>query len=301
MSLSSVLWVAWWSGVTIVGVAGIVASTNSIRMHGRVDREARGLLEAAETPTGENHTTLGRLPAPVRRYLAKAIAPGRTTAHTARLEQSGMFRPSLEGKWFPMSGRQYFTAASPGFIWWGRVHIAPGIWIDAVDRSVNGAGNMLIRAGSTVTIADAVGPELDQGALLRLLGELAWLPTAYLDERYIRWAAVDDRHAIATLAVNGRQVTGLFEFGTDDFPVRFTANRFRDVGGGKSVLTPFVGECRDYRDAGGLVVPHQVIGSWVIDGTPAPYARFNITRIEFDVKLPSSKVITARNYALSAR
>jgi hypothetical protein len=160
---------------------------------------------------------------------------------------------------------------------------------------------MLIRAGSTVTIADAVGPELDQGALLRLLGELAWLPTAYLDERYIRWAAVDDRHAIATLAVNGRQVTGLFEFGTDDFPVRFTANRFRDVGGGKSVLTPFVGECRDYRDAGGLVVPHQVIGSWVIDGTPAPYARFNITRIEFDVKLPSSKVITARNYALSAR
>jgi hypothetical protein len=301
MSLSSVLWVALWSGVTIAGVAGIVASANSSRMQRRVEREARGLLDAAETPPVESRTTLGRLPGPVRRYLTKAIAPGRATAHIARLEQNGMFRPSLQGKWFPITGRQYFTAAPPGFIWWGRVQIAPGIWIDALDRSVNGVGNMLIRAESTVTIADAVGPELDQGALLRLLGELAWLPTAYLDERYIRWAAVDDRHATATLAVNGRQVTGLFEFGVDDFPLRFTANRFRDVGGGKSVLTPFVGECHDYRDIGGLIVPHQVIGSWVIDGTPMPYARFNITRIEFDVEPPSSGAITARNYALSAR
>jgi hypothetical protein len=301
MSFSSVLWVALWSGVTIAGVAGIVASTNSIRMQRRVDREARGLLDAAETPTGENHAAMGRLPAPVRRYLTKAIAPGRTMTHTARLRQSGMFRPSLKGKWFPMSGRQSVTAAQPGFIWWGRVQLAPGIWIDAIDRSVSGAGNMLVKAGSTFTIADALGPELDQGALLRLLGELTWLPTAYLDERYIRWAAVDDRHATATLAVNGRHVSGLFEFGSDDFPVRFTANRFRDVGGGKSVLTPFVGECRDYRDAGGLVLPHQLIGLWVIDGTPVPYARFNVTRIEFDVALPSSRGVTARNYALSAR
>jgi hypothetical protein len=74
-------------------------------------------------------------------------------------------------------------------------------------RSFGGAGNMLVKAESTFLLADAAGPELDQGALLRLLGELTWLPTAYLDHRYIRWSAVDDRHAAATLTVAGRSVT----------------------------------------------------------------------------------------------
>jgi hypothetical protein len=229
---------------------------------------------------------LERLPDPVRRYLTKAIGVRRTFIHSARLRQDGTFRPDLNGRWYPLKGEQYFTADPPGFIWWGRVQLAPGIWVEARDRSVRGAGNMLVVAESTVTLNDARGPELDQGALLRLLGELAWVPTVYLDDRYVKWSAIDDRRAKATLTVNGREVAARFEFGDDDFPVRFSAERFRDLGGGKSVLTPFLGECRDYRDVDGVIVPHEMVGSWIIDGTPMPYARFRVATIEFDTTAP---------------
>jgi hypothetical protein len=257
--VSSISWVALWSAVAIIGISGIISSANSIRFQRRVDADVQKMLATARDPGPIHQAALERMPHPVRRYLVKAIGARRNAVRTVRLRQDGTFRSNLSGPWYSLRATQHFAADPPGFIWHGRVRLAPGLWIDAR------------------------GPELDQGALLRLLGELVVLPTAYLDDRYIRWAAVDDRHAMATLAVSGHQVIGLVEFGADDLPVRFTAHRFRDLGGGRSVLTPFVGETRDYRDVNGLLVPHEMIGSWIVDGTPMPYARFRIVAIDFDV------------------
>jgi len=137
---------------------------------------------------------------------------------------------------------------------------------------------MLVRAESTITIADARGPELDQSALLRLLGELVWLPTAFLDDLYVRWTAVDDHSATATLTVSGCRVSGSFEFGPDGMPAVFRAERHRAIGGGRSVLTPFVGRTSDYQPVDGILVPHRVVGAWILEGQPFEYAKFDVVR-----------------------
>jgi hypothetical protein len=49
---------------------------------------------------------------------------------------------------------------------------------------------------------------------VRLLAEIPWLPTSFLDSRYVRWVAVDDHRA--------------------------SAKPF-DAGDGKPFMTPFVG------------------------------------------------------------
>jgi hypothetical protein len=276
-------WIALWSLVTAAGAAGVVAATNSVRFHGLVTREVRQAW-SARPPQGEiDASGIANLPQPVRRYLGKALGQRRRTVSTVTLYHTGTFRPSLTGGWLPIAGRQYFTSAPPGFIWWGRVRVVPGIWIDARDRSVNGVGNMLVRAESTITLADAKGPELDQGAMLRLLGEMPWMPTAFLDERYVQWSPIDDRSAQATLTISGHQVSGTFRFGNDDLPAEFLADRFRDVGGGKTRLTPFIGKSSNYREVDGILVPHRVVGSWFVDGKIVEYARFDVQRIEFDL------------------
>ena len=76
------------------------------------------------------------------------------------------------------------------------------------------------------------------GALLRLLGEAAWLPTLLRDGRYVTWTAVDASSARATLRIGGREVTATFHFSEDGLLARFTAERFRDEGG-RGVLAPF--------------------------------------------------------------
>lgn len=274
-------WVILWSAVTGIGAAGTLASLNSLRFARRVAAEARQLA-AASAASAAPPTDLSTLPAPIQRYLTTALGGTSRSIRRARLRHVGSFRPSLDGSWLPIRGEQYFSASPPGFIWWGRVRIAPGIWIDARDRSVQGVGNMLVTLASTITIADSAGPELDQGALLRLLGEMAWFPTVYLDRRYISWTPIDDRRAQATLAVGDRRVWAEFAFDEKGLPVRFFGDRYRDLGGGKSALTPFAGRLADFRRVDGVLVPYRASAAWVIDGEPIEYADFKVQDLEFD-------------------
>jgi hypothetical protein len=279
-------WVAAWTLVAAIGIAGAVASANSVRFGRRVAAEARGMLATATDPPPLDPQRWRDLPPPVQRYLGKAVGARRAGVRTARLRHGGTFRPSLDGSWLPIRGEQYFRASPPAFVWWGRVRAVPGFWIDARDRSVDGAGNMFVSAESTITLADSSGPELDQGAMLRLLGEMPWFPTALADDRYVRWSPIDDRRAAATLTVGGRTVSGEFSFGADDLPATFSAERYRDVGGGKAVLTPFEGRSSDFRDAGGLLVPHSMVAAWRIDGRLSEYVRFEVDRVEYDAADP---------------
>ena len=222
----------------------------------------------------------------MRRYLTLALQGRPTAVRGVRLRHGGEFRTTLDGSFVKIRGEQYFSTDPPGFVWWGRVGLAPGLWVDARDRSARGEGNMLVRLESTFTLADARGPELDQGALLRLLGETTWFPTAFLDDRYIGWTAIDDRHARATLRLAGREVACLFEFGDDGLPARIEADRYRDLGSGRSVLTPWSGESSDYRRVDGLLVPHRQVAFWHLDGERVAYARFEVERIEYDPTEP---------------
>lgn len=279
-------WLALWIAVLAVATLGVLASANRFRFGRRVAHEARQLLAASAEPLPLDHRRLEELPLPVRRYAAPAIGARERAVRTVRLRHGGTFRSKLEGAWLPIRGEQYFTADPPGFLWWGRVRVAPWVWVEACDRSVGGVGNMRISLESTFTLADSTGPELDQGALHRLLGEMAWFPTAFLDRRYVTWTVIDDRRARAALRVNGREVAGVFEFGQDALPVAFLADRYRDLGGGKSVLTPWSGQYRDYREIDGLLVPHEVAVYWHVDGERIPYARFLVERLAYDVTAP---------------
>lgn len=80
---------------------------------------------------------------------------------------------------------------------------------------------MHVLVASTFTLQDVRGPEMDQGALVRLLCEMVWLPTAFLDEQYVRWEPLDAGRARATLRVGGREVTATYHLGPDGLPARF--------------------------------------------------------------------------------
>jgi len=264
----------------------LVASANSLRFGRRVAREARGMWASPTEPHAIDRERLGELPPPVRRYLARAVGARTVGARTVRLRHGGTFRPKLDGAWLPIRGEEYFAADPPGFVWWGRARIAPGVWVEARDRSVGGVGNMLVSVESTFTLADGKGPGMDQGALLRLLAEMPWIPTALFDDRYLTWTPLDEGRAGAKLRVSGREVAGVFGFGADGLITAFTADRHRDLGAGKSVLTPWSGRYEDYREIDGMLLPHSVVVSWNLDGQDTPYARLSVERLEFDASAP---------------
>jgi hypothetical protein len=259
------------------------------RFQRRVAAEAAELLAA--TSNGVPCRTIDRgalrcLPTPVRAYLELALGQRGTAPRNLRLRHAGRFKPALEGPWRDIVGAQYYSADPPGFVWWGRVKIAPGVWLDARDRSLHGAGNMVVALESTLELFDRSGPELDQGALLRLLSELVLLPSALADARYVSWSPIDASSARATLTLEGRSVSGVFELDEQGLPRRFSAQRYRDGGRAPAVLAPWSGDYRDYRRVAGLLIPHALRGYWHEGNRALQYVDFELTSVEYDVDQP---------------
>jgi hypothetical protein len=140
---------------------------------------------------------------------------------------------------------------------------------------------MRVWVASLFPVVNGRGPHLDQGALLRLLAEMVWYPTALFDARYVSWEARDASSARCTLRVGNREASGLFHFGPDGLVSRFSAERYRDDGA-RSVLQPWLAACADPRPVEGLVVPFRCEVGWVVDGKVEPYARWQVERISYE-------------------
>jgi len=283
------MWTVLWGGVALVGLAGMLVTVNAARVARQVAREARALLSEAPTARPLDLARLVELPEPVRRYLEKALGSGPPPpARTLRFRHGGRFRSRLDGPWQPIQGEQYDSIDPPGFLWWGRLRLGPGLWIDAVDRGVRGRGRMSVSLASSLTLFDRSGPELDQGAMLRLLSDLVLLPSVLLDPRYVTWSGLDERRALCTLRApgTGATVSGTFEFGQDGLPSTFSSERYLDSGNGAPRLLPWSGNYEDYRSIGGLLVPHHFIGYWHVGGHAIAYVDFVLEPPQYDVPEP---------------
>lgn len=246
-------------GAAAVAVAAASAIATA-RFRERYEAEKAALLRrgraggaaAAPAPAREP------LPRPVQRYLELA-RPGPAAA-VAVLEQRGALRTAPDGPWLPFVAEQAYSMDPPGFVWHARAELAPLVHLVARDAFVDGRGHMLVRVLGLVTVADARGPELDRGAALRYWGEVISFPERVLDPR-VRWEALDDRRARMLVEHDGLELAGVVEFGEDGLPAAFLADRFREVGG-ESVLTPWSGHFREWKELDGRRYPTRWEAVW---------------------------------------
>lgn len=269
------LWLVAFVLLTVTGACGTVVNVNRWRLERRFAREMAALV--AVPPTGVAPRASIDLPPPVARYRELAVR-NRAPVASLRLSHGGTFRMSAGASPQPIRGTQVFRADPPGFCWLGTIRVAPGLWVHARDMLLRAEGSMFVLLDDTVTVADARGPELDQGAALRLLAEMAWYPTALFDARSVTWAAIDADHALATLRVGALAVSGTFEFGPDGLPRSMTAQRHMDKGG----LRTWRGTYRDWRSVSGMLVPFEADVTWDLDSGPYTYAHWTVDSLKYD-------------------
>src|SRR4051794_37702047 len=124
----------------------------------------------------------------------------------------------------PYTAEQYFTVDPPGFIWSARFAMAPGVTIIGRDRYVGGEGDIEMRLLGVIPVANSHGGLLNQGAMLRYLGETVWFPAAVLSP-YISWEAIDVTSVQATMSYGGITVSAVFVFDDRGRPVNVLAER----------------------------------------------------------------------------
>lgn len=224
---------------------------------------------------------VANLPPPVARWLSNSGVVGREQAYSVRLKQKGWMRQSAEKGWMETSAVQYFSIEKPGFIWNARVEMMPLLTLAGRDKYADGKGNMLIKALGLLPVVDATGPEIDQGTMLRYLGEMIWFPSAAL-QPYITWEPIDSVSAKATMSYGGVTASGDFTFDEEGRMLSFGARRYMGGSEGSTLEEWFI-PATEWKEFDGIRVPSKGDVIWKLKDGDFNYYRWEIEAIEYNI------------------
>lgn len=275
--------------VIILGLAVIIVSTlvYGSRRWQSATNVMRAKLEAARHPVGPNTYSareLIGLPAPVQHYFRAALTDGQPLILAVSVEHTGTFNMRPAGdQWRPFSSTQRVITQRPGFDWEARVAMLPGLPVRVHDAYIAGEGILHASLFGLVSVAELRGtPEAAQGELLRFVAEAAWYPTALLPSQGVRWEAVDDTSARATMQDGATTATLLFHFNAEHMIESARAEARGALIDGMMVPTPWEGRFSTYELRDGMRVPLDGEVMWIFPAGPGPYWRGRITSIEYE-------------------
>ena len=235
----------------------------------------RKLYSLSEDISGKkfSYAQLEGLPEPVQGYFRNALPRGYPNISYVRLRHDGLFKTAPGKDWTDIEGEQYFTAEPPGFIWIGSTSM-----FRATDYYIGNEGRLKVKLLSFLTIVNEEGAEIDQGELLRWLGESLWFPTNLLQDDCKKWHPVDDSTAKLTFEHEKHSLYYIVHFNENDEIYKMETERYKD-----GELEKWTGYLSDYFRHDGVLIPGTIEAVWNLEEGDYQYARFHIKEIEYGI------------------
>lgn len=227
------------------------------------------------------------LPPAVQRYFRTVLRDGAPIIAAATVEHTGTFNMGeTDDNWKPFASRQHVVTRRPGFVWDGRIHVLPGLSVRVHDAYVAGEGILHPAIMGLFTLMDLRGTrELAEGELMRFFAETAWYPTALLPNQGVRWEAVDEQSARATMTDCELAITLTFTFDAQGLIESVRADARGRTVGEKTVMRPWEGRWSNYQVRDGMRVPMMGEVAWLLppeEGGRKPYWRGTIESLNFE-------------------
>lgn len=243
-------------------------------------------LESARVPASAERfdpRELDTLPPPVARHLRQVLPAGTGIIRAVDVVHHGTFNMSETGEqWKPFTSRQRVVTRRLGFLWDGRVSMAPGLVVHVHDAYVEGEGILEPAVAGLVTIMSLRDrDEVARGELMRFFAEAAWYPTALLPSQGMRWDPIDDQSARATLVEGRITLSMTFHFNAEGLIETIRAESRGRTVKGTVIPTPWEGRMFNYERRDGLLVPIDGEVAWLTKERRLPYWRGRITEITY--------------------
>lgn len=223
------------------------------------------------------------LPFPVQRYFKHCNYIGKKKMINAKLELDNvLFKRALNSKWMKLDCYQYNSVSEPTRFVYLKNNILGIFPFEARDKCQGGRGNMLIKLLKLFTVADAKGIEMDKSALVTVLSETLIIPN-YAVQTYIKWDAIDDNSAKATLTFKNIQVSGTFRFNEKGEMISFyTEDRYFAEKNGIFKKIPWSIVVDAYGEKDGVKFPSKIKAIWHLKDGDFEYFKGEITNIEYN-------------------
>ncbi|MBD1856402.1 MULTISPECIES: DUF6920 family protein [Leptolyngbya] len=279
------MWIQWIAmiGVLIMVSLGIAAIYGHYRWQLDTDRLRAKLINGQQTikPKIYDQREIEGLPEPVQQFFRAVLQDGQAIVTSVRLSQQGQFNMSeTKAKWNPFTATQLVTTQHPGFDWDARIQMASGLNAFVHDTYLLGKGSLHASLLGLFTVADVYGTsQSDQGELLRFFAETTWYPTALLPSQGVRWEAIDETSARATLTDGATTVSLVFQFNAEGTIATMRAEaRYRDT----LTAMPWSGRFWDYSVCNGMLIPLEGEVGWEYPEGIRLYFKGRITEIYYE-------------------
>jgi hypothetical protein len=283
--MSVLKWLGAFVALVVVVVLALIA-WGRLRWDG-LTNELASRLQAARSATAitrYDERELQGLPAPVQRYFRAVLRDGQPIVTGATVRHHGRFNlGEAEDRWVPFTSRQFVVTRRPGFVWDARMPMLPGLAVHVHDAYVAGEGLLRPAILGLFPLAElGGGGDIAYGELMRVFAEAAWYPTALLPSQGVRWDAVDEHSARATLVDGPITLTLTFGFDAEGLVTTVRAQARGRTLGGRIVPTPWEGRWSDYQWHDGLRVPMTGEVAWLLPAGAKTYWRGTITSLQYE-------------------
>lgn len=279
------MWIKWIAIIVfLIAVSlGIATIYGKFRWQSDTDRLRAKLINGQRTikPKIYDQKEIEGLPEPVQRFFRAVLKDGQAIVAAVKLSQQGLFNMSeTEDKWSPFTATQFVTTQRLGFDWDARIQMAPGVNAFVHDTYLLGEGSLHASLLGLFTVADVGGtPEANQGELLRFFAEAPWYPTALLPSQGVRWEAINDTSARATLTDGATTVSVVFQFNAEGTIATMRAEaRYRD----KLTAMPWSGRFWEYSVRNGMLIPLEGEVGWEYPEGTRLYFKGRTTEINYE-------------------
>ncbi|NET35994.1 MAG: hypothetical protein F6K19_28865 [Cyanothece sp. SIO1E1] len=261
--------------IVLVPIILLLRTGNQLSRSDKVQLGLQELYRAKKERISYIYTDarLKGLPMPVQRYFRYALREGQAYIKQLSIKHGGQFRTSAKQGWKNIRGEEYFTCSPPGFLWSGKLG-----WASAIDKYINGKGNLIVKIASLIPVVNAKGKAADQGEFLRWLAEAVWYPTALLPSENLSWHPIDEQSAKVLYHDEHIQVEGVFYFNELGQITHFKARRYME----DDRLEEWTTYCQDYREVNGMHIPFYAEAVWNLAEGDFSYARFELEEIEYE-------------------
>jgi hypothetical protein len=288
--MDQLTWLLWFGlGLCLLTAAGFgIAAFGSRRWTAMAQAHAKALEAAcvkSHHPTRYDSRELDGLPAPVQRYFRAVLTDGQPVITAAKIDVAGTFNMAATGEqWKPFTSRQRVVTRRPGFLWDAKIAMLPGLTVRVVDSYIAGKGALRAAILGLFPVADiSGGGEIARGEFMRYFAEAAWYPTALLPSQGVRWEAVDDGSANATIVDGPLTLTLLFRFNGAGQIGSFRAEARGSAGAGKEmIMLPWEGSWSNYQTRDGMTVPFCGEVAWMRPEGRKPYFVGNVTSLRYE-------------------
>lgn len=198
------------------------------------------------------------------------------------MTHGGSFKAKPSQGWMPIRGEYVITTHTPSFHWYGRIQMAPGVHVAAIDSYIHGHGRMLVKALSAVPVVDETSPQTGQSAFGRCVAELSMTPTFSLDREKVHCETVGPNHARCEVRDQGFSTPADVYVNDDGSLDRIVVMRAFDRGEGRFTMERFTEKASKPATWGGRRLAAHLDGYWNLPEGDLHYVSFDVEQAEFE-------------------